>query len=709
MDGIPSAANRKPREIASPVAWCGLLMLSAIIALLGPPARVGSSNDQVPAASPLAIETNNYPRLSLVNYPGGGDWRKLEKYMAFSLSGGSIRMVSQVKADVQSKGRSITALRYFPARAYQNDQNSIPFAEIYPGHWLFVAGTTTTGFVSGAETTIPVANTEPFRGLVGYFAMIWDATVGEPSLTPDDPAFWGNAEHVRITSVGSNSITVQRGYDGSSRQFSAGLTREHRAGSRIAMHALGAGKVADIWALNQSTYAPRDANGKQLNELMGLWLGHHFNDLYVSATRKYRHFPGAFDGILFDTTNYTLKGVTGGADVNNDTEADDGFVEAGRNSWGEGLDVMFATARQALGPGVPIVGGVIYTRGLTYLNGTQFEMFPDGRPRPTYDSWDGSLSRYSAWQGQAGMQLVNPNYNEILSRFGTAQYPACGPAMNGTDADFRLGLGSALLGNAYFNYDNGCFGDYWWDEYAVDLTNGEAVPLSAGVDAVATHTGYLGQPLGEPRRLLDLSSGPNLLTSGRWRIRAWRGAGANLRVSGSTVSASITGPGYKPRQLALRYVPISMEAGQEYTLTFWAKADNGRTAVDLGREVEVVLGAPGVVSGTTKEFITGGWREYAIDFVAPATTIDGFLEFRVGADVGDIVLDKVMLYQGASSLYRRDFENGIVIVNATWRTQTVDLEGTFRKIKGFQDPVFNDGAEVSSVTLASHDAVILLR
>jgi hypothetical protein len=652
-----------------------------------------------------ATATNNYPRIAWNNdAPRAGGSKiaveEYEKYMVVSLGGGAISKIVGLKQDLSGKGRSIVALRYFTARAYQGDQASIPWSGTYPGHWLFAAGTTTAAFVGATTTIFPVASAAPFQGYVGHYAMVWNGTALNPALTPDNPAFWNQAEHVKITGVGKTSITVQRGYDPGSGTFSTDLAQGHPAGSRIALHALGATKGPEIWAYNQSTYCPKDAAGRQFNQVMGDWLGQHLNDRYEPATLTYTTYPGAFDGVLFDSTNY--EGLEARADVNNDLVADSGVVQAGQNSWGEGLDVMFAAARQALGPNVPLVGGTSYTRGFAYLNGTQFESFPSGsRSRPGYEVWDAALARYFAWQGQAGMNPVSPPYSEV--------YPACGLAVQGTNADFRFGLGSALLAGGYFDYDNGCYDDYWWDEYSVDLRTGEAVPLSAGVDAIAAHTGYLGQPLGAPQRLLDPTSGTNLLNSGSWTVKTSGGAAATLNTVGTTVSVSITQAGRAPGDVVLRYRPISLVGGQEYTLTFWAKADNGRTAVDLGRDVDLAVGAPGGMADVGKEFITPAWRQYWVNFVAPVESTNASIVFRVDLEEGNVQLDQVGLYQGTSSLYRRDFQNGIVMLNGTWQTQTVDLGGTFRKIKGTQDPAVNDGGFVTSVTLAPHDAIILLR
>jgi Hypothetical glycosyl hydrolase family 15 len=61
-------------------------------------------------------------------------------------------------------------------------------------------------------------------------------------------------------------------------------------------------------------------------------------------------------------------------------------------------------------------------------------------------------------------------------------------------------------------------------------------------------------------------------------------------------------------------------------------------------------------------------------------------------------------------VYRRDFANGIALVNPRGNgAQTVQLETTYRKLSGTQDPAVNNGQTVQSVTLQDRDGIILLR
>ncbi len=63
-----------------------------------------------------------------------------------------------------------------------------------------------------------------------------------------------------------------------------------------------------------------------------------------------------------------------------------------------------------------------------------------------------------------------------------------------------------------------------------------------------------------------------------------------------------------------------------------------------------------------------------------------------------------------SGVYRRNFENGIALVNPKGNgVRTVTLEADFVKIKGTQATSVNNGATVRTVTLQDRDGIILLR
>ena len=63
-----------------------------------------------------------------------------------------------------------------------------------------------------------------------------------------------------------------------------------------------------------------------------------------------------------------------------------------------------------------------------------------------------------------------------------------------------------------------------------------------------------------------------------------------------------------------------------------------------------------------------------------------------------------------NGVYRRDFENGIALINPRGNgQQTVTLEPGFKRFLGKQDPNHNNGRSVSSITLDDRDGIVLVR
>ncbi|HXF18104.1 MAG TPA: putative glycoside hydrolase [Burkholderiales bacterium] len=60
-------------------------------------------------------------------------------------------------------------------------------------------------------------------------------------------------------------------------------------------------------------------------------------------------------------------------------------------------------------------------------------------------------------------------------------------------------------------------------------------------------------------------------------------------------------------------------------------------------------------------------------------------------------------------IWRRDFENGVVLLNPTSEAKTVTLEPGMRRLAGKQDAAVNDGSAVTRLTLRSKDGIVLRR
>ncbi len=112
--------------------------------------------------------------------------------------------------------------------------------------------------------------------------------------------------------------------------------------------------------------------------------------------------------------------------------------------------------------------------------------------------------------------------------------------------------------------------------------------------------------------------------------------------------------------------------------------------------------------------------------LASALLLDGYYSFDYGDqdhgqtwwyDEYDIELGQPLgnalslsnASQFTEDVWRREYENGIALVNATAQSQSVDLGGEYEKITGLQDKVTNNGAIVNQVNVPAKDGLIMLR
>ncbi len=91
-----------------------------------------------------------------------------------------------------------------------------------------------------------------------------------------------------------------------------------------------------------------------------------------------------------------------------------------------------------------------------------------------------------------------------------------------------------------------------------------------------------------------------------------------------------------------------------------------------------------------------------------AGTGRGYLGYPL-RDAYQVESSRITPNPGEADIWERDYENGIVLVNATSTAITISLDGIFRKIKGKQAPTVNDGSLVTEVTIKPIDGIILLR
>ena len=104
---------------------------------------------------------------------------------------------------------------------------------------------------------------------------------------------------------------------------------------------------------------------------------------------------------------------------------------------------------------------------------------------------------------------------------------------------------------------------------------------------------------------------------------------------------------------------FNLAGGTGYTIAFSARADKYRNIfVAVGSEPSVRIPV-----GPT-------WRRYVIGFQQSKTQSTS-LRFLLGKENSEVWLDSVYLFPGNANVFRRDFEHGVVLANATPETKTI--------------------------------------
>jgi len=263
----------------------------------------------------------------------------------------------------------------------------------------------------------------------------------------------------------------------------------------------------------------------------------------------------------------------------------------------------------------------------------------------------------------------------------------------------RFTLASALMGDGYYSLDaaDTGHGNLWWEpEYDND----------------GRGRGYLGYPTG-PMQRIGVPTGPELITNGSfsngstsWSTLPYLASGSlaidSQSYHTSPASARIDVSSVSPGGSFKLYQSVSVQQGTGYALSFWARAS-------VPQELLLHLYStqcPGIRCLSDKRvLLDSNWQRYEIPFVSSGTALAGLNIFV--EQVGSVWIDDISMREGDTSVYRRDFDNGIVILNYTTEARTIDLGGTYQHLQVAGSTLY-DGAIVTSETLAPSDARILL-
>ena len=262
----------------------------------------------------------------------------------------------------------------------------------------------------------------------------------------------------------------------------------------------------------------------------------------------------------------------------------------------------------------------------------------------------------------------------------------------------RFGLALTLMNDGYFAHEFGDTwhgNDWWYDELDFNL----------------------GYPVG-PAELLDLTGAPpqNMIDNpsfeqpfgSTWNFWADSGAGyvaslaQDLRTAADgSASARITvsATAGADWHVELSQRDIALTRGIAYELTFKAKADAPRP-ITVATQKQA---ADWENFGLRKTIDIGTtWKQYSATFTANADTNQSRIQFQFGAATGTVWVDDVSLHLAPPIVLQRRFTNGLVLLNASRKYQSVQVGPGYRRLTGPQAPrheyIIDDADEAFSAS-----------
>ncbi|HLY17192.1 MAG TPA: IPT/TIG domain-containing protein [Bryobacteraceae bacterium] len=334
-----------------------------------------------------------------------------------------------------------------------------------------------------------------------------------------------------------------------------------------------------------------------------------------------------------------------------------------------------------------------------YLNGYLSECFnTNWGAAHSQPGWRNYFDTYRALQATTVVPSVN-----LLEGCGSVLVNAPHTTPSAAELqDHRLAMGTALLSDGFYGFDlyNGLSAPYWFDEYSVDAT------ATAVEDS--SKKGYLGQALGNAVELASPVAGvlqtnfdagiPGSFTYDPTQVSAQNG----WMVITNTNHAQ---PVYTIVSVSSSHLPLT--PGKTYFVSFdWQILSTLDAGMFIGAATDSYR-LPGTVTGDS------GTAQFPL-----TTPASGSWTFTWALDgAGQVAIRNVKVSDGGFGPWRRDFENGFVLVNPLLQPHTFsasDLAGTLNRtgihrINGTQAPDVNNGQPVSDgLTLAPFDAIILL-
>jgi hypothetical protein len=587
----------------------------------------------------------------------------------------------------------------------------------FPGHWNFYPGEILNHDLSAGDQVVSVANPVLFSSRTyrkrerGAVTDVLLPPVIIVPLAPDGSKLWSQSEYAEILAINPRDKTLRldRGkYFSTARDFVSG--RAYLA--PIHSEYWGAGTM---WTLNLSSRCPSDAQGRTAG------------DIWLQEIKEWCG-PGGLaqhvDGIGFDVIFFKAK--FDAWDLDADGKSDAGVAESGEDFSTRGQYDLMKRLRREVGPHFLLTsdGWDHKTqRAVGVFNGMESE----GLCMPN-DGWrkiSETLNTQRYWTQRGDAKYT---YSYITSKLEHPEDPKSAGQL------YRMGLGTAcVLGVSYTN--------------ASVPARKDGLPMIPEMHrGRADEPNWLGQPVGEmrllPKQTADVLNGnaapfsQDLVSKLETRdCKVSRAADGSLLIEGTS--------GNPRHEMVVTLRGLKVTAG-DLAVFFEAMAMEPLAGFEPGERIprQIIVHAEGMPKVPADQI---GRRPMYNDILALMGTgawqENGAYFRNAGGGTGTIDVSLRIENQGACRIrnltahlapmgFAREFERGVVLVNASQEAMVFDLAQLFPAAlaKGLwrirADPEayvageaadrmlrINDGSQVSSpqVTLPPLDGLFLCK
>ncbi|MGE0075205.1 MAG: putative glycoside hydrolase, partial [Sphaerochaetaceae bacterium] len=435
--------------------------------------------------------------------------------------------------------------------------------------------------------------------------------------------------------------------------------------------------------LNVSPFCPYDANGRK------------YLDYWADTVVDLHVLDGSWDGVYLDQlltkTHYGIKGAYAAtkvnADYNRNLKKDETLVWTHEMTAAASL-TMLRNLRERFGDAelilttphfdyllAPLSNGVAVSNfNLAWYMQNDPEWFSEAQ-------WCWNVFNY--WQ-------IMDSYRDpsVIVLEATPMHPNWIPPENKREPDEldlrfqRFAIGTALLTDGFYEYDlvDARSAPYFFDEMLVDSSGASTTSVEG--------KGWLGKALGPAEEIVGGSetvvSKPDPMLLGN------KGSKSKILYRGRNTDD-------ESRQFVLEFDWQLLETASNVPVVNVSIDNEWRDYFDL----------PGLLKG-------------ASGHVRFHTTVEPKEELLWKLDIGKkgvVEIKNLRVAKTDAGIFRRDFEHGLVLVNATAVEKEIslgDIRGALgragiRRIRGSLDVVTNNGRPVEgALTLPAHDAIVLV-